>query len=296
MRKIFAFLLTLGVLCAFAACGGEDTADPVTHPATVTTTEPEPVTPAIVTSQESDPSAPVVTTDPTTEALQDIDPLKLFNDATKMVKDLKPGYTKTRYTKITDLDFGLLGQFQIVKDAVYGFFDVESSGEGTLNTTVTKGKSSDQLRASKWTAADVKSAEAKPDGKGGWIVTLLIKDGNTRWSGEGGGDPGGGTLNSPVDKGPLCYGTDDNDKYDHKTARNIYLSINGADNANTKDIGENSYGIKLVADIDAEGRLQKLYGYMEMTVQVHHVKYLFVTLTNKAGSGYGEVTYENFSY
>lgn len=297
MRKIFAFLLALGLLCVFAACGGRDNGVTTTDPASTAAAEPGTVAPAAVTPQESDPSAPAVTDDPATEVPQEVDPLKLFNDATKMVKDLKPGYTKTRYTKITDLDFGLLGQFQIVKDAVYGFFDVESNGEGTLKTTAAKGKSSDQMRASQWTAADVKSAEAKPDGKGGWVVTLLIKDGNTRWSGAGGDAPGSGALkNSPIDRGPLCYGEDDNDKYDHKTAKNIYLSINGADNANTKDIGETSYGIRVVADIDAQGRLHKLYGYMEMTVQVYNVKYLFVTLNNKAGSGYGEVTYENFNY
>ena len=295
MKKTLAIFLVLGLLCAFAACGAEKPAVTTAE----TTVEPIVTAPAEPAPEETTTEAPTTeapTTETTTEAPEDVDPLKLFNDATKLVKDLKAGYSKTRYTKITDLEFGLLGQFQIVKDAVYGFFDVESNGEGTLKTTVNKGQASDQLRASKWTAGDIKSAEAKPDGKGGYIVTILVKDGTTRWSGEGGSDPGTGTLNSPIDRGPLCYGEDDDSKYDHKTAKNVYLSINSADNANTKDIGENSYSIKIVADIDADGRLQKLYGYMEMTVQVYHVKYLFVTLTNKAGSGFGEVTYENFKY
>lgn len=317
MKRLLTLLLALAmILCTFAACGGSDP-DPgtTTTAAQELTGEPdtEPVDGSVTdideteeTSEEAstsvNPDDPTGTSQPstdnseTTTKAEKVDALKLFNEATKKAVTQKAGYNKTRYTKITDLDFGPLGQFQIVKDAVYGFFDVGSNGEGTLKETVKKGQTSDLLRASTLTANDIKSASAVPDGKGGYKVTLLIKDGNTRWSGEGGSDRGKGTLNSPIDRGPLCYGEDDNSKYDHKTAKNIYLSINSADDALTKDIGERSYNIKAEAHIDSEGRLQKLYGYMEMTVDVHHVKYLIVTLTNKSGSGFGEVTYENFKY
>lgn len=291
MKKTLAILLALALLGAFAACGKEIPAETTAE----TTAEPDTVAVIETTTEE----ATETTEETTEEAPREVDPLQLFNDATKMVKDLKPGYSKSRYTKITDLDFGALGRFQIVKDAVYGFFDVESNGEGTLKTTVNKGQSSDQMRASKWTAGDVKSATAEPDGEGGYVVTLFIKEGNTRWSGTGGSDPGSGSVrNSPIDRGPLCYGEDNDGRYDHKTAKNIYLSINNADGANakTEDIGESSRGIKVVANIDAEGRLQKLYGYMEMRVDVYHVTYLIVTLTNKYGAGYGELTYSDFIY
>lgn len=313
MKRWIAMLLAVAVLGLFAACGdaAKDPAEPATTAETTIdlaaeasgATEPAslpadaPADESSTTSVAESASSIGETTADAGKTLAGEEALKLFNDATKLAVTQKAGYKKTRYTKITDLDFGLLGQFDLVKEVVHGFFDVGLSGEGTLKKEVAKGTSSDLLRASTWKLSDVKSATAVPDGNGGYNVTILIKDGVTRWTGEGGKDPGKGTLNSPVDKGPLCYGEDDDSKYDHKTAKNIYLAINLPDNnANTKDIGERSYNIKCEAKIDSQGRLQRLYGYLEMTVEVNHVQYLFVTLNNKAGSGYGEVVYEDFKY
>ena len=310
LYSVLVFLLAMTMLVSFAACGDkiETPTDLATttqaeilsteehEPVDVTIAEPGETSTPDATTAETTTADATITTGETTVAVEAADPLKLFNDATKLAVSQKAGYSKTRFTKITELDFGTLGKIQAVKDEVYKFFDVGSSGEGSVNYNVNKGTSSDQLRASTWTASDIKSANAEPDGKGGYVVTILVKDGSTSWSGKGGDDPGSGMSSSYIDKGPLCYGTDGNGKYDHKTARNMYLSINIGGGAITEGIGESTRNVKFVANIDAQGRLQKLSAHMDMTVDIRHVKVSFVTITDKMGKGYSEVTYENFKY
>jgi len=313
MKKLMAIALAVFLLACCAACGGTEA--PVSVPVTDTpttettteifiTTEVETTTEIETTTEEETSTEPETETEIETEPGTDAEPkslsekeiLEMFNAATKKAVDSKAGYTKVRNTYITDLDFGLLGRFDIVKREVYGFFDADGNGIGYYESTVKKGTASDQLRASKWTMSDIKSAKAEPDGKGGYNVTIIIKDGGTRWSGQGGDDIGSGTKRSHVDNGPFCYGEDGDSRYDHKTSLNIYRAINDADDALTKDIGENTTNIKVTAEIDAQGRLQRLYGYMDMRVDVYHVTYLIVTLTNKYGAGHGEVTFSDFKY
>jgi len=222
--------------------------------------------------------------------------LQMFNEATEKVIRLKPGYSKTRYTKVTQLDFGILGNLPIVQESAYAFFGAESGGEGTVSYTVEKGKKSGLLRASQWTMEDITSISAEADGDGGYIVTLRVKDGTTRWKGTGGEDPGSGTAKSSVDNGPFCYGEDDSPDYDHKTALNLYYTINHAPDSLTRDIGETVTGAQLTANIDSMGRLTGLTGRLDMRVDVYHVKYSYFTLSNNFGEGYGEVTYSDFRY
>ena len=253
MKKLVSALLVLAMAAGLAACGGA-------------ALEP-PETPA--------------------QALQ------LFNEATAQAVRRKAGYSKARYTKITRLDFGPLSSLTMVKEAAYAFFGVESSGEGTLSYTVKKGESSHLLRASAWTMADIESAAAEPDGKGGYTVTLRVKDGTTRW---GGDEPGSGTKKSAVDNGPFCYGEDDSPDYDHKTALNLYYTVNRTEGASTKDIGETVTGARVTANIDSKGRLTGLTGRLEMRVDVYDVKYSIFSLSDNSGEGYGEVTYSDFKY
>jgi len=301
MRKALAPVMALLLFCALVACGDPGEEITATVAATTTTTTATTVAATTITTTETATEAIIetnieTTTEPgiTTKA---VDALQLFNEATKKVKELKPGYKKSRYSRITRLDFSALVNISLVRNAVAGFLGVDGKTlDGIENYTVNKGENSHHMRASTWTRNDIKSASAELDGKGGYAVTILVKDGTTRWGGEGGDDPGTGTLNSPVDRGPLCYGRDDSEDYDHKTALNLYYTINHADNALTRDIGETVSGIKVVADIDSEGRLTKLYGRMDMTVNVYHVRYTIITLTNKSGSGYGTVEYTDFKY
>jgi predicted small lipoprotein YifL len=258
MKKAWISLLVLAMAAALAACGGGAApAEPPASPA---------------------------------EALQ------LFNEATEQAVKRKPGYSKTRYSKVTQVDFGVLSNLQTVREAAYGFFGVGSDGEGTASYTVKKGESSSLLRASAWILDDIESAEAEPDGAGGYVVTVKVKGGTTRWSGEGGGDPGSGTAKSAIDGGPLCYGEDDSPDYDHKTALNLYYTINRTEGASTKDIGETVTGVEFTAKIDSKGRLTQLTGRLDMRVDVYHVQYSLFTLRDNAGEGYGEVTYSDFKY
>ena len=260
-----AILLILAMAAGFAACGKED-APPIAPPTS------------------------------TAEILQ------LFNEATAKAVSLRPGYSKTRYTKITELNFGALGALgglgsqSAVMETVYAFFGVESSGEGTLAYRVKKGESSSLLRASEWTMEDIKSASAEPDGKGGYIVTLRVRGGATRWGGEGGNDPGSGTAKSAVDNGPFCYGEDDSPDYDHKTALNLYYTVNHTEGASTKDIGETVTGAQFTAKIDSRGRLTGLTGRLDMRIDVYHAQYSIITLKGNSGEGYSEVTYSDFKY
>ena len=229
--------------------------------------------------------------------------LDLFNTATQKAVDARAGYSKRRYTKITELDFGVFSRIpglkNVVADAVYGFFDVGEGGEGVYEVTVAKGQSSSYLRASKWTMDDIAGAKAEPDGQGGYTVTITVKDGSTRWRGGGRSDAGTGTAASYIDRGPLCYGTDDSTDYDHKTAANFYYTINHAESdfgkPSTQDIGETTSNIQVEAKIDAQGRLTNLKGGMDMIVNVYHVTFV-ITLRDKYGKGYGTLEYKDFRY
>ena len=267
-KALLAILLVLAMAAGFAACGKEDT----------------------------QPVEPIELPVGAAEILQ------LFNEATAKAVSLRPGYSKTRYTKITELNFGALGALgglgsqSAVMETVYAFLGVESSGEGTVAYTVKKGERSGLLRASEWTMADIKSASAEPDGKGGYTVTISVRGGATRWGGGGGDDPGSGTAKSAVDNGPFCYGEDDSPDYDHKTALNLYYTVNHTEGASTEDIGETVTGAQITAKIDSRGRLTELTGRLDMRIDVYHVQYSIITLRGNSGEGYSEVTYSDFKY
>jgi len=264
MRKtLIAILLILVLAAGLAACGGSP-------------------------AQGDDPPDPL--------ASSNHELLRQFNDATAQAVKLKPGYTKTRYTKITNLDFGALSNLSMVREGVYGFFGVESNGEGTMTYTVKKGESSDLMRASTLTMEDIEGISAAFDGAGGTVVTVRVKDGGTRWGGAGGNDPGSGTAKSAIDNGPLFWGVDGSPDYDHKTAQNFYYTINHTDGAGTKDIGETVTNAVFTARIDGDGRLTELACRLDMRVDVYHVKYSFFTLSDNSGEGTGEVTYSGFAY
>ncbi|MCL2508458.1 MAG: hypothetical protein FWF05_04710 [Oscillospiraceae bacterium] len=328
VSKILALLLALAMVLSFVACNKtpvepESTTDEVLTTEEPTTAEPttaeatteeqpadesttEPTTPASSTTEPSTGVTTTATTATTTTTTTTAPPkdlttkevLDLFNAATKKVVDQKAGYDKKRFTKITGIDFGLLGNLAIVKEAVYGFLGITdtATGEGTYTAKAEKGKASDLLQVSTLAEGDVKSAKAVSDGKGGYTITIEVKDGTTSWSGKGGTDPGSGTAKSAIDKGPLCYGIEDNEKFDHKNARLVYNAINGADGASTEGIRETTSGVKFTAKTDDQGRLTSLTGRMDMIVYVDHVKYTGITLRNKSGQGYGTIEYSNFKY
>ncbi|MDR1463755.1 MAG: hypothetical protein LBJ11_00450 [Oscillospiraceae bacterium] len=335
VSKLLALLLVLAMALTFVACkdstetGGSEASSSTTEPTSeeISNSEPiissEPETSSDLTGTEissgvsetgtvpssvpvsgstiasSGPSV-VNTTVPTAVTLNGKEALDLFNAATKKVVAEKAGYTKKTYTKITKIDFGALGNLSIVKDAVYGFFNVGSNGEGTneFGGPIKKGSAdaAKRMKASTFTTGDIKSATAVPDGKGGYTITILVKDGSTEWQGTDRDDAGSGSEMSPIDKGPFQYGKDDDSSYDHKTAHNIYYSINHADDAQTKHIGENTFNVKFVAQVNAQGRMTSLTGHYDMHANVYNVKYTIITLNNKSGDGYCDVTYSNFQW
>ena len=315
MKKIVTLLLAGALAAGLAACTGKPAAPSETTAGTeqaveaAVTSGTAATTPAETTTlaEAATSSEAASLNEPSTAAeaktLRGQAVIDLVNAATKKAVDEKAGYQKRRFTKITALDFGAFskvpGLSAIVKDLVYGVFGVGSNGEGDYRQTVQKGQSADYLRASKWTMSDIASAVAEPDGSGGYHVKIALKDGGTHWKGGGRGDPGSGSAVSPVDRGPLCYGPGDSEHHDHKTAQNLYYIINTTEHSlgkpSTEDIAETTSNVTAEIEIDSQGRLVHLKGYMEMAVDVNHVQFV-VTLRDGSGRGHGTVEYSDFVY
>ena len=301
--RIIAVLLVAALAAGLAACTGKSPPDTTAD----TTTQAAPALEAGTTggAETTILTEAATLTEPAAEAkaLQGQEALDLVNAATKKAVDEKAGYQKKREIKITELDFGAFsripGLSAVVKDLVYGIFGVESNGEGVYRQSVQKGQSADYLRESKWTMSDISSVAAEPDGSGGYNVKIVVKDGGTYWKGGGRGDPGSGSAVSPIDRGPLCYGPGESEHHDHKTAQNLYYIINRFEHKmgkpSTEDIAERTSNVTAEANIDSEGRITYIKGYMEMVVDVNHVQFV-VTLRNGSGRGHGTVEYSNFVY
>jgi len=311
--RIIAMLLVAALMIGLAACTGKPDAPAETTEDITTDAEPtleavaagnsESAARAETTTEEIATTTEPETTTAAARTLRGQEALDLYNAAIKKAVNEKAGYQKRREIKITALNFGAFsrvpGLSAVVKDLVYGIFGVGSNGEGVYRQAVQKGQSTIYLRESKWTMNDVTSAVAEPDGSGGYHVKIAVKDGGTYWKGGGRGDAGSGNAVSPVDRGPLCYGADESEHHDHKTAQNLYYIINHMAHSlgtpSTQDIAERTGNVTMEGKIDSQGRIAHMKGYMEMTVDVNHVNFV-VTLRNGSGRGHGTVEYSDFMY
>lgn len=300
MKKILALLLALAMLFSFAACGGN------TEEETTTTTAAEEVTDEAVTDAPvdateeapvegsdaaADPSAPADET--TTEAgatapaaapATTDEILAVYNNAVNGAISAKAGYDKKRVTNIQNLEGGALMKIQLVQDEVSNFL-----GVGTKEYPNAKGKAEFMSKAS-LTAADIKSADCK-EANGKYTITITLKDGASNSSASGKKD------SSPLVKSGLYVGEGDSSKFDYKSADNIYVALNGLEEASVEAVKLNTTNAKIVCVVDAAtGNIEKLTISFVFNANLTAVKYLIASIKEATGVADTTVTFSNFKY
>ena len=210
--------------------------------------------------------------------------LAAYNDAVNGAISAKAGYDKKRVTAIQSLEGGALMKIGLVQDAVSDFL-----GVGTKDYPNAKGKAEFMSKAS-LSASDVTSATCKEaDGK--YTITINLKDGSSNSSASGKSD------SSPLKRSGLYVGEGDKSEYDYKNADNIYVALNGLDEASVEAVKLNATKGKIVAEIDAEtGRLVKLTVSFVFNANLTKVKYAIASINEATGIADTTVTFSNFKY
>ena len=310
MKKILALLLATALLFSFAACGQEDTttgetttaaadevdttAAPVEEDTTAapveedTTAAPveEGTTAAPVegeTTVAEDTTAAETTAAAAVPATTD-EILAVYNDAVNGAISAKAGYDKKRVTNIQNLEGGALMKIQLVQDEVANFL-----GVGTKEYPNAKGKAEFMSKAS-LSAADVKSATCK-EANGKYTITIELKDGASSSSASGKND------SSPLVRSGLYVGEGDSSKFDYKSADNIYVALNGLDEASVEAVKLNTSKSKIVCVVDAAtGNIEKLTISFVFNADLTKVKYSIASINEATGVADTTVIYSNFKY
>lgn len=304
MKKILAIILALALVVGGAivltSCNGNDepettTAAPVeTTEALVEESTAAPVEESTDASVEESTAAPVegesetVSEDASTEAVSvpatTDEILAVYNDAINGAISAKAGYDKKRVTAIQSLEGGALMKIGLVQDAVSDFL-----GVGTKDYPNAKGKAEFMSKAS-LSASDVTSATCKEaDGK--YTITINLKDGASNSSASGKSD------SSPLQKSGLYVGQGDKSAYDYKNADNIYVALNGLDEASVEAVKLNATKGKIVAEIDAAtGNISKLTVSFVFNANLTKVKYAIASINEATGIADTTVTFTNFKY
>lgn len=304
MKKILAIILALALVVGGAivltSCNGNDEPETTTAAPVETTEAPveestdAPVEESTEAPVEESTAAPVegesetVSEDASTEAVSvpatTDEILAVYNDAINGAISAKAGYDKKRVTAIQSLEGGALMKIGLVQDAVSDFL-----GVGTKDYPNAKGKAEFMSKAS-LSASDVTSATCKEaDGK--YTITINLKDGASNSSASGKSD------SSPLKKSGLYVGEGDSSKFDYKNADNIYVALNGLDEASVEAVKLNATKGKIVAEIDAAtGNIVKLTVSFVFNANLTNVKYSVASIKEATGIADTTVTYTNFKY
>ena len=127
------------------------------------------------------------------------------------------------------------------------------------------------------------------DGK--YTITINLKDGASNSSASGKSD------SSPLQKSGLYVGQGDKSEYDYKNADNIYVALNGLDEASVEAVKLNATKGKIVAEIDAAtGNISKLTISFVFNANLTKVKYTIASINEATGIADTTVTFTNFKY
>ncbi|MBE6771775.1 MAG: hypothetical protein E7547_06525 [Ruminococcaceae bacterium] len=304
MKKLFALILAFAMLFSFAACG-DNTEETTTTTAPVEETTDaavevtDAVTDAVIDETETATGETTLAAEETTLAADATtlaeettatapattdEILAVYNDAINGAISAKAGYDKKRVTNIQNLEGGALMKIQLVQDEVANFL-----GVGTKEYPNAKGKAEFMSKAS-LTAADVTSADCKESG-GKYTITIGLKDGASNSSASGKKD------SSPLLKSGLYVGEGDSSKFDYKSADNIYVALNGLDEASVEAVELKTTKAKIVCVVDAAtGKIEKLTISFVFNADLTSVKYLVASIKKATGVADTTVTFSNFKY
>ncbi|MBR0112195.1 MAG: hypothetical protein IJM02_00440, partial [Clostridia bacterium] len=196
----------------------------------------------------------------------------LYNAATSRAASAKPGYTKKRVTQLNNLQMGALSRLDVVREAVGDFM-----GEGTTNTTVSKGKfNGKDLKVSTLKESEVQSATCtlSPDGKY-YDITITLKN----------------ETNLSKKSSAIGKITDD-----YKDADEMKAGMaEGGAGVDSIDLKSTSVVIK--AKINVENKnFSSLSHTLKMAATFHNVKYSIVKVSSASGELVTQVDYTGFKY
>ncbi len=306
MKKILAIILALvlvvGGAVVLTSCNGNDEPETTTLADESTTLADESTTLAdesttladesttladestTLAEGESETVSEEASTEAATAPATTDEILAVYNDAINGAISAKAGYAKKRVTAIQSLEGGALMKIGLVQDAVSDFL-----GVGTKEYPNEKGKAEYMGKAS-LSASDVTSATCKEaDGK--YTITINLKDGASNSSASGKSD------SSPLNKSGLFVGEGDKSAYDYKNADNIYVALNGLDEASVEAVKLNATKGKIVAEIDATtGNIVNLTVSFDFNANLTKVKYAIASISEATGIADTTVTFSNFKY
>ena len=273
MKKFFAVLLALGVLCAFAACGGGNdettTTDPLTTEPITTTTEPGTTTPEPDTSTtEPGPDVSGTTAqdgpvDPTTLNNDKAALVNYFNEAANRVRTEKPAFTyEVTNTIINPKLSGFAGILNPIVSAV-----VKSLMPGDVEPyPMKKGQdnsehflSLEKATASSLKAGDVTSIQAVKSGAN-YVITVKL-----------------GSAVNPAKGGASAYSR----LFEIKTPKETLDKISGEDgriSGDPNNVKLEYHSGNVVMTVDAQGRVTGISGGYDVRATAVDMKMLGMTV------------------
>lgn len=228
------------------------------------------------------PGQPSAATPTSTAPSTTADIIKYYNTAINKAVSSKAGFSKTRKTTLGTLKGAeAIMKISIARDAVNNFL-----GVGTKEYTNKKG-TADNISKSALTEADVKQAKCTVSGTT-YTISLLLADGTSTAPSV--------SDTSPLQRCGLYAGAGDKSAYDYKSANNIYVSLNGAENAGVEKVVENTKNAKIVVKIDSTtGNIIALQAAFDWIADLTNVKYTFVKISG-TGDAQTTVSFKNFVY
>ena len=270
MKKFFAVLLALGMLCAFAACGGGNdettTTDPLTTEPITTTNEPDTTTPEPDTSTtepgpEVSDAAQGAPVDPTT--LDKAALVNYFNEAANRVRTEKPAFLYEMTNKIIDPKLsGFAGILNpIVKAVVNSLMpgDTESYPMKRGQDNSEHFLSLEKATASSLKTGDVTSIRAEKSGTG-YTITVKL-----------------GSAVNPAKNGASAYSR----LFEIKTPKETVDKISGEDGRITADpnnVKLDYHSGIVVMTVDAQGRVTGLTGGFDVKAVATDAKMIGMTV------------------
>ncbi len=300
MKRVIALILAGMLVFSLAACGGDETAETTTAPATesdaIVTEAPEAdVTeaPAVdaTDAPEADATEAVSGAEESTVAEETTLPaapataeeiVAYYNNAVNKAYAARVGFSKERYTDNEALNAGFL--LKTFGDLVYSFMGIGAENKYTME--VTKGQWEDDvphhyLRKSTLSTNDITNATCT-ENNGKYTIKFAVKPGTSKAS------KNESWTKAPIDKCGICVGDLDKSYFDHKTAPVIYAAVGQV--VSGAVIEESYDNATIVAVIDAAtGNLVSITVEYDMSVIID-------TAGGGNATGTAHILYKNFKY
>lgn len=264
MKKALAILLALGLLCAFAACGGDGPPEPeeptsdivVTEPGAVTTDPPETESESETTEPESETTTDEGPVDPTTLDTPAL--VEYFNEAANRVRTEKPAFTYEMTNKV--INPKIVGGIASILNPVVPRLVGKLMPGDTEVTSIKKGQdnsenflSLEKATASSLRAGDVTSINAVKSGSG-YVITVKI-----------------GNAKNPRKGGNSAFSR----LFEIKTPQELLDEISGEDDKISGDVNNITleyHSASVVMTVDAQGRVTGLTGGFDVKATAESMK------------------------